>query len=133
MNGYNLEETGLKTGQYEVHLGGVKVANHSAAELSAGANLAAAVLAVGPIADQVKAVRTAVNANNSYFHDRIFGGVLRAGGVPEFMEIAPEQVEAKRMAVFKERMKKMPELFDAIRKVLVMQAHQFEIKPAEGK
>ena len=68
---------------------------------------------------------------NSYFHDRIFGGVLRAGGVPEFMEIPPEQVEAKRTAVFNERMKRMPELFEAIRKVRVMLAHQVEI--VEGK
>jgi hypothetical protein len=67
---------------------------------------------------------------NSYFHDRIFGGVLRAGGVPEFMEISPEQVEAKRLAVFNERMKKMPELFEAIRKARVMQAHQVEIVEA---
>ena len=68
---------------------------------------------------------------NSYFHDQIFGGVLRAGGVPEFMEISPEQVEAKRMAVFSKRMEKMPALFEAIRKTLVMQAHQVEI--TEGK
>jgi hypothetical protein len=67
---------------------------------------------------------------NSYFHDQIFGGVLRAGGVPEFMEISPEQVEAKRLAVFNERMKKMPELFEAIRKARVMQAHQVEIVEA---
>ena len=68
---------------------------------------------------------------NSYFHDRIFGGVLRAGGVPEFMEISPEQVEAKRLAVFNERMKKMPELFEAIRKARVMQAHQVEVVEAK--
>ena len=68
---------------------------------------------------------------NSYFHDRIFGGVLRAGGVPEFMEISPEQVEAKRLAVFNERMKKMPELFEAIRKARVMQVHQVEIVEAK--
>lgn len=75
----------------------------------------------------------AISAKNSYFHDRIFGGVLRAGGVPEFMEMTPVQVEAKRTSVFNERMKKMPELFDAIRKSLVMQAHQVEIVPVPGK
>jgi hypothetical protein len=96
--------------------------------LGQGVNLAAAVLAAGPIADQVKAVAAAINAKNSYFHDKIFCEVLRAGNVPAFMEITPEQVEAKRMEVFNARMKKMPELFDAIRKTLVMQAHQVEIK-----
>jgi hypothetical protein len=49
------------------------------------------------------------------------------------MGISPKQVEAKREEVFKERMKKMPELFDAIRKALVMQSHQVEIVPANNK
>jgi len=133
MNAYRLKVSGLKAGQYEVRLGQVKVADYSAAELSAGVNLAAAALKAGPIAEQVKAVTSALNAKNSYFHDRIFAGVLRAGGVPEFMEMTPEQVEAKRTAVFHERMKKMPELFEAVRKTLVMQAHQVEIVPLENK
>lgn len=133
MNAYHLKVTGLKTGQYDVRLGGVKVADYSAAQLGAGVNLAAAALTSGPVADQVKAVTAAISAKNSYFHDRIFGGVLRAGGVPEFMEMTSEQVESKRTAVFNERMKRMPELFDAIRKSLVMQAHQVEIAPVAGK
>jgi lysophospholipase L1-like esterase len=133
MNGYYLKVTGLKAGQYEVRLGGVRVAEYSATELGAGVNLAAAVLAAGPLADQVKAVAAAISAKNSYFHDRIFAGVLRAGGVPEFMEITPEQVEAKRTAVFNERMKKMPELFSAIQNALVIETHQVEIAPVPGK
>ena len=133
MNGYHLKVTGLKTGHYELRIGGVKVTTCDAGELGAGVNLAAAALTAGPIADQVKAVVTAINAKNSYFHDRIFGGVVRAGGVPEFMEIPPERVEAKRLAVFNKRMETMPELFEAIRKALVMQAHQVEIQPAGGK
>lgn len=129
MNGYHLKVTGLKEGRYAVRLGGAKVAEYSAAQLSAGVNLAAAVLAAGPIAEQVKAVGTAIGAKNSYFHDRIFCGVLRAGGVPEFMEMTEEQVEAKRTAVFNERMRKMPELFEAIKKTLVMEAHRVEVIP----
>ncbi|MEI6676266.1 MAG: hypothetical protein WCO57_13930 [Verrucomicrobiota bacterium] len=129
MNVYTLKVTGLKPGQHKVRLGGVKVADYSAAQLGTGVNLAAAVLAAGPIADQV--VAAAASTKNSYFHDRIFGGVLRAGGVPDFMEITPEQVEAKRTAVFNERMKKMPELFEAIQKARVMHAHQVEIVGAK--
>jgi hypothetical protein len=129
MNGYHLKVTGLKPGQYAIGLGGTTVATNSAAELGQGDNLAAAVLAAGPIAEQVKAVAAAINAKNSFFHDRIFCEVLRAGNVPAFMEITPEQVVAKRMSVFNERMKKMPELFDAIRKTLVLQAHAVEIAP----
>jgi len=133
MNRYHLKVTGLKTGHYEVRLGGVRVADFDTGQLGAGVNLTAAALAEGPIADQVKAVKAAISAKNSYFHDKIFAGVLRAGGVPEFMEITAEQVEAKRAAVFQERMKKMPELFEAIRKALVMRAHQVEIRPVLGK
>ena len=133
MNGYHLKVTGLKTGRYEVRLGGVKVANYSAVELGAGVNLAAAVLTAGPIADQVKAVAAAISEKNNYFHDKVFCEVLRGGDVPAFMEIPREQVEAKRMAVFNERMKKMPELFEAIRNTLVMQAHQVEIVPVQAK
>jgi hypothetical protein len=53
--------------------------------------------------------------------------------VPEFMGISPEEVEAKRMAVFNERMKKMPELFEAIRKTLVIHDHQVEIVPIQTR
>ena len=129
MNGYHLKVTGLKPGQYEIRLGGVKVASFPADALGAGVNLAQAALTSGPVADQVKAVWTAIKAKNDYFHDKIFAGVVRQGGVPEFMGITPEQVEAKREAVFKERMKKMPGLFEAIRNALVIPAHQVEIVP----
>jgi hypothetical protein len=70
-----------------------------------------------------------IKAKNSYFLDKIFRGVTLGGGVPEFMGITPEEVEAKREAVFKERMKKMPELFEGIKKELIMQFHQVEIVP----
>jgi hypothetical protein len=110
----------------------VKVADYSAIELSGGVNLAPAVLATGPIADQVKAVWAAIRAKNEYFHDKIFAGVIQAGGVPEFMGFTPEMVEARREAAFKERMSRMPELFDAIRKTLIMQSHQVEIVPVQN-
>jgi lysophospholipase L1-like esterase len=127
MNDYRLKVSGLKAGRYDIRHGGVKIAEHSAAELAAGVNLAAAAMVAGPIAEQLKAVNTAISAKNSYFHDKIFSGVLRAGGVPEFMEMTNEQVEAKRTAVFQERMKKMPELFATIKTSLTMKAHPVEI------
>ena len=129
LNDYRLKVSGLKADRYEIRLAGVKVADFSNDELSAGVNLAAAVLAAGPVADQVKAVWAAISAKSGYFRDKIFGGVIQAGGVPEFMGITPEAVEAKREAVFKERMQEMNKKFEAIRKVLVMQAHQVEIIP----
>ena len=130
MNNYRLKVTGLKDGRYEIHLGEIKVAEHSAAELAAGVNLAAAALTAGPVAEQVKAVWNAIDAKNKYFHDRIFAGVIRAGGVPDFLEITPEMLEAKRAAAIAKRMEKTPELFEAIRKTLVLQPHLVTIVPA---
>jgi len=129
MNDYRLKVTGLKAGRYEVRLGGTNVAAYSAAELGAGVNLASAALTNGPIAEQVKAVWAAIHAKNRYFHGKVFRGVILAGRVPEFMEITPETVEAKRKSVFKERMGKMTALFEAIKKARIMQAHQVESVP----
>lgn len=129
LNDYRLRVTGLKAGQYEIRLGGKKVAEYSNVALNEGVNMASAVLAVGPIADQVGAMWTAVTAKNNYYHTSIFRGLILAGGVPEFMGIKAEDVEAKRDAVMKERMAKMPELFAAIKAALVMQAHSVEIVP----
>ena len=127
MNDYRLKVTGLKDGRYEVRLGGVKIADYTAAELSAGVNIAAAALAAGPIAEQVKAVRAAIKAKNDFFHDRIFRGVVLAGAVPDFLELSQQEIDAKREAALKKRMEKMPELFAAIRKSLVIQSHPVEI------
>jgi len=132
LNDYRLKVTGLKAGRYEIRLAGVKVADCSNDELGAGVNLAAAVLAAGPIADQVKAVWAAIGAKSGYFRDKIFGGVMLAGGAPEFLGMTSEQVEAKREEVFKERMGRLNELFDAIRKALVMHANLVEIIPVQA-
>jgi len=127
LNDYRLKVTGLSDGKYEIRLGGVKIAEYTAGELSIGVNIAAAALAVGPIADQVKAVRGAIKAKNDFFHDRIFRGVVLAGGVPDFLELSQQDIDAKREAALKTRMAKMPELFAAIRTALVLQPHLVEI------
>ena len=127
MNDYHLKVTGLKDGRYDIRLGGVKIADYAAAELSAGVNLATAVLAAGPIAEQLKAVRSAIQAKNDFFHGKIFRGVVLAGAVPDFLELSQQEIESKREAAIKTRMAKMPELFAAIRKSLVMQSHLVEI------
>ncbi len=130
LNDYHLKVTGLKAGQYDVRLGGTNVGVYSSAALNDGVNLAAAVLAGGPIADQVKAVWTAVRAKNSYYHNKIFRGiVLSRIEIPDYLGIKVEDVDAKRDAALQERLARMPELFEAIRKTLVMQAHVVEIVP----
>jgi lysophospholipase L1-like esterase len=130
LNDYRLKVTGLKAGQYEIRLGGKKVAEYTNVALADGVNLAPAVLSEGPIADQVKAMWSAVKAKNDYFHNRIFRGVsLAQVNIPDFLEIKVDDIEAKRAAAFKDRMAKMPELFDAIKKTLAVQPHQVEIVP----
>jgi lysophospholipase L1-like esterase len=133
LNDYRLRVKGLKAGSYEVRLGGKKIATYSAAELAKGVNLAGAALTQGPVADQVRAVVKAVKAKNDYFHNRIFLGVILAGGAPDFLNIPPPVVEAKRRAAFKERMARMPELDAAIRKALIIKPHTVEIVAAGRK
>lgn len=130
LNEYRLKVTGLKTGQYEIRMGGKKVAEYTAVALADGVNLAPAVLSEGPIADQVKAVWVAIKAKNDYYHHKIFRGVILAEvKIPDFLDVKVENVEEKRANALKERMAKMPELFEAIKKTLVIQPHQVEIVP----
>ncbi len=130
LNDYRLKVSGLKPGQYEICIDGKKIAEFSSETLNAGTNIAAAILAEGPIADQVKAVSAAIKAKNDYFHEKIFRGVTLAEvEIPDFMDIKPADIQAKREAAFKARMVKMQELFDAIKKTLVIQPHLVEIVP----
>ncbi len=132
LNVYSLKVTGLPSGTYEIRLGGKAVAKYSSAELAKGVNLASAALTAGPVADQVKAVKTAIEAKNKFHHDRIFRGVvLAAVNVPDWLglELTAEAIEARRKAAFTERMAKLPELDAAVRKALEIQPHLVEIMP----
>jgi len=131
LNNYTLKVTGLKDGQYEVQVDGQKICEQTAAELAAGVNLAAAALASGPIAEQVKTVWNAVVNKNKVYHDQIFGGLVRAPGVPDWLEIPAAELEAKKQAAMEKRMAKVLELDAAIRKSLEMKPHQFDILPAK--
>jgi lysophospholipase L1-like esterase len=132
MNRYWLQVKGLKAGTYAVQLNGTKVAEYSAEELAKGVNMAAAVLASGPIADQVKKIWTAVQAKNRYFHDQVFRGVVLAPAKsPIFKDVDAKELEAKRQEVYAERMKKMPELDAAVRAELVLKPHTVTVAPAK--
>jgi lysophospholipase L1-like esterase len=128
LNDYRLKVTGLKDGKYEVRLGGKTVATYSAGELAGGVNLAAGALKDGPIADQVKAVKAAVEKKNKYHHDNVFRGVVLAG-VPDWLKLSAQEIEQKKQAAFEERMAKMPELDAEVRKALEMKAHTVEVVP----
>jgi lysophospholipase L1-like esterase len=132
LNDYRLKVTGLTAGKYEVRIGGKKVAELTAEQLSAGANLASGALADGPIADQGKAVRAAVEKKNSFHHDSIFRGIVLSN-VPDWVYgvIPREQLEAKKPAIIEERLAKIPALEAEIAKALVMKANTFEIVPAK--
>ena len=74
-----------------------------------------------------------MQAKNKYFHDRIFRGVILAQAqIPDFLDIkiTPAEIEAKKKSAIEERMTKLPEYEEAIRKALVIEPHRVEIVPA---
>jgi lysophospholipase L1-like esterase len=130
MNRYLLKVSGLKDGRYEVRLGGANVAEYSADALANGVNLAAAALAKGPVAEQVNTVWHAVKAKNSYYHDRIFRGVVLAQvAIPDFLgiDLSPAEIDARRQSALAERLAKLPDLDGAIQQALVARPHRVEI------
>ena len=128
LNDYRLKVTGLPAGNYEVRAGGKKVAELTADQLAAGANLAAGVLSDSPIADQAKAVRTAVENKNRYHHDMIFRGIVLSS-VPEWIySVVPrEELEAKKKGIIEERLAKLPALDADVSKTLTMKPVTFDI------
>jgi lysophospholipase L1-like esterase len=132
LNDYRLKVTGLPAGKYAVRVGGKNVAELTAEQLAAGANLAAAVLSAGPIAEQANAVRAAVENKNKYHHDMIFRGVVLSN-VPDWVygAVSREAVEARRKAVVEERLAKLPELDAEVAKSLAMKANSFDVVPVK--
>ncbi len=130
LNDYQLRVTGLKDDKYEVRLGGKTVATYTAGELARGVNLATSALKEGPIADQVKAVKSAIERKNKYHHDSIFRGVVLAS-VPDWLDLSPQEIEQRKQAAFEKRLAKMPDYDADIRKALEMKAHMVEVVPAK--
>jgi len=132
LNDYRLKVTGLAAGKYEVRLGGKRIAELTAEQLAAGANLAAGALNDGPIADQAKAVRTAVENKNRFHHDQIFRGIVLSN-VPEWVYIVVprDELEARKKTIIEERLAKLPALDAEVAKSLAMKANTFEIVPVK--
>jgi lysophospholipase L1-like esterase len=132
LNDYRLKVTGLPAGKYEVRNGGKKIAELTAEQLAAGANLASGVLGDGPIAEQGKAVRAAVEKKNSFHHDSIFRGIILSN-VPDWVYsvVSREQLEAKKPAIIQERLAKLPDLEAEITRALVMKPNTFEVVPVK--
>ena len=132
LNDYRLKVTGLSAGKYEVRIGGKKIAELTAEELAVGANLASGALTDGPIADQVKAVRAAVENKNRFHHDLIFRGIVLSN-VPDWVySVVPrEELEAKKPGIIQERLAKLQLLDAEVAKSLTMKANIFDIVPVK--
>ncbi len=132
LNDYRLKVTGLAAGKYEVRVGGKKIAELTAEQLAAGANLAAGALTDGPIADQAKAVKAAVENKNRFHKDMIFRGIVLSN-VPDWVYsvVSREELEAKKPGIIQERLAKLPALDAEVAKTLAMKANTFEIVPVK--
>lgn len=132
LNDYKIQVTGLAPGKYKVRIDSVDVAELTAESLGAGVDIAAEVLKSGPIAEQAKKVKEAVESKNRYHHDQIFRGVVLTG-VPEWIySVVPrEQLEEKKNALINERLEKVAQLDVQVAESLKMQPHQFEIVKAD--
>ncbi len=134
LNDYRLKVTGLARGKYEVRVGGKKIAELTHEELAVGANLASGALTDGPIADQAKAVRAAVENKNRFHHDMIFRGIVLSNvSIPEWLgiKLTQQEIEAKRQAAMTERLAKLPALDAEVAKTLMMKANTFDIVPVK--
>lgn len=134
LNDYRLKVTGLAAGRYEVRVGGTKIAELTAEQLAAGANLTTGALTDGPIAEQAKAVKAAVEAKNRFHHDMIFRGIVLSNvSIPEWLglKLTPQEIEAKRQEAMTERLAKLPALDAEVAKTLTMKANTFDIVPVK--
>jgi hypothetical protein len=130
LNDYHLKVNLNKDATYQVQLDGKAIGSWKGSELAKGVNIAAAVLKAGPIADQVKAVKEAVEKKNSYHHDKIFRGIVLTNSpewVADAFKTTPQEVEAKREALLAERFTKLEELDKAVRSALEMKPHKVTI------
>jgi lysophospholipase L1-like esterase len=132
LNDYRLKVTGLAAGKYEVRAGGKRIAELTADQLAAGVNLAQGALNDGPIADQAKAIRTAVETKNKFHHDMIFRGMVLTT-VPDWVYsvIPREELDAKRKGLMEERLAKLLALDADVAKTLAMKANTFEVVPVK--
>ena len=135
LNRYTLKITGLNAGNYDIRLGGVTVAQYTAADLGKGVNLAEAALKTGPVAEQVRAIESAIRIKNEYHHDQIFRGVhLAPVQIPPWLnvKVSPAEIEARKQEVLKERYAELEKRDEAVWATLPVKGHTVEIIPARS-
>ena len=121
LNHYGLTVLGLKDGDYDIAIDGVKVMKASAKELAAGINLGN--VTSGPIFDQGNKILAAITAKNTMVFDRFFN-VLKYN-VPAWIEDGAAQ-KAKEVA---KRMAKIDAAQEAIYKLAEPKPHKWTVTP----
>ena len=124
LNFYALTVLGLKDGDYDVAIDGVKVMKASGKELAAGVNLGNAT--AGPLFDQGNKVLAAINAKNQLVFDRFFS-VVRFQ-TPAWVEEASPGLKAKELV---KRMEKIDAAQAEIYKLAEPKPHKFTVTPAK--
>ena len=82
----------------------------------------------------MKAVKAAIEAKNRFHHDFIFRGVVLSNvSIPEWLDIkiTPQEIEAKKQTVIKDRMAKLPAFDVEVAKTLALKANTFDIVPVK--
>lgn len=124
LNWYGLKVTGLASGKYAVSIDGVEVAQHTADELAQGVNLGN--VTKGPLYEQAKKAREAINAKNQMVHQR-FRGVVMFNAPDWLADVAAE----RKGAELQKRIEKIAEAQAAIYELVQPVKHRFVVKAAK--
>jgi lysophospholipase L1-like esterase len=121
LNWYGLKVTGLASGKYAVLVDGVEVAQYTADELAEGVNLGTATK--GPIWEQGKKVRDAINAKNQLVHRR-FREVVMFNAPDWLADVAAE----RKGAELQKRLEKIAAAQASVYELVQPVKRQFAIK-----
>jgi len=108
LNFYGLTVLGLKDGDYDIAIDGVKVMKATAKEIAAGVNLGN--VTVGPIFEQGNKILAAITAKNKMVFDRFFNVLkynlpawIEDGAAMKTKEVAKrmEKIDAAQAAIYK--------------------------------
>jgi len=124
LNHYGLTVTGLKDGDYDISIDGVKVLKASAKDLAAGVNLGN--VTTGPIYEQGNKVWQAINAKNAMVKERFFN-VVRFNAPDWLADVAKERKPGELV----KRMEKIDKAQADIYKLAEPKPHKFEVKAAK--
>lgn len=125
LNVYGLKIDGLKSGQYDVLVDGVKIHTASAEELNKGLNLGN--VTKGPIFDQSKKVKDLIDKKNQLVADRFFNVILFNG--PAWLA---DVVKERRPAELAKRLAEIEQKQSQVHEAAKPVPHQFEVRPAEA-